>query len=86
PLYPNPGWRVLSVRYQLAHTAPVELVLYDAAGRLVRTLTEGTQPPGYYAVTWDGVDDLGRKVPAGVYFVKFETPDYQKVQKAVLFR
>jgi len=85
-LYPNPGIRVMSVRYQLARDARVSLAMYDAAGRLVRTLADEQKPAGYYAVTWDGRDDLGRRVPAGVYFVKFETADHSQVEKAVILK
>ncbi|UCD06732.1 MAG: hypothetical protein JSV98_02490, partial [candidate division WOR-3 bacterium] len=58
----------------------------DAAGRLVRTFADGRQAAGYYTVQWDGCDDLGRKVPAGVYFVRLHTDDYQDVQKTVLLK
>ncbi|KPK63902.1 hypothetical protein AMJ83_05510 [candidate division WOR_3 bacterium SM23_42] len=60
--------------------------MYDAVGRLVRTLAEGVTEPGYYTVNWDGCDDLGRRLPAGVYFVRFDTEDYQKIEKAVLLK
>jgi len=85
-LYPNPGIRVMSIRYQLAHESAVLLCMYDAVGRLVRTLAEGVTEPGYYTVNWDGRDDLGRRLPAGVYFVRFDTEDYQKVEKAILLK
>ena len=85
-LYPNPGMRVMSIRYQLARASQVELMMYDAAGRLVRTIASGMAEPGYYTVMWDGRDDLGRRVPAGVYFVKLKTDDYNKVEKAVLLK
>ena len=85
-LYPNPGIRVMSIRYQLARESRVTLSMYDAAGRVVRTFNDGLKEPGYYTVTWDGRDDIGRKVPAGVYFVKLETADYNKVEKAVILK
>jgi hypothetical protein len=85
-LYPNPGIRVMSIRYQLARDSRVSVLMYDAAGRLVRSLADGHQQPGYYTVTWDGRDDQGRRVPAGVYFVHFNTDDHQEVKKTVLLK
>jgi hypothetical protein len=38
------------------------------------------------SVIWDGRDELQRRVPAGVYFVRFNTDDYQNVQKTVLLK
>jgi hypothetical protein len=37
-------------------------------------------------VTWPGRDDQGRKVPAGVYFIRFDTGDVTQVEKTVLLR
>jgi hypothetical protein len=42
--------------------------------------------PGYYTLFWNGCDDIGRKVAAGIYFIKFDTDDYQKIEKVVLLR
>jgi hypothetical protein len=85
-MYPNPGIRVMSIRYQVASVSDVSLCVYDAAGRLVRTIVDGACEPGYYTQVWDTKDDMNRKVPAGVYFIRFETDDYQKTEKAVLLR
>jgi len=85
-MYPNPGMQVMNIRYQVAGVSDVSLCVYDAAGRLVRTVIKGVCEPGCYTQVWDARDDLGRRVPAGVYFVRFQTDDYQKTEKAVLLR
>ncbi|MGB3342098.1 MAG: FlgD immunoglobulin-like domain containing protein, partial [bacterium] len=85
-MYPNPGIRVMSIRYQVAKTSDILLRLYDASGRLVRTLEQGMHEPGYYTMIWDTKDDAGRAVPAGIYFIRFETDDYQRIEKAILLR
>lgn len=85
-LYPNPVYRVMSIRYQLAQPSEVSLSVYNPAGRFVRKLAEGNQKPGYYMAFWDGQDESGRKMPSGVYFVEFETSDYRKSEKAILIR
>ncbi|HEC79117.1 MAG TPA: T9SS type A sorting domain-containing protein [candidate division WOR-3 bacterium] len=85
-VYPNPVVKRLTIEYQLASSADVSLCVYDAVGRLVRTVVRGAAAPGYYTALWDGRDDLGRRVPAGVYFVRFETDDYSRTQKAILIK
>jgi hypothetical protein len=85
-LYPNPGVRVMSIRYQVATASDISLCVYDAAGRLVRTVVSGTCEPGFYTQVWDVRDDQGRRVPAGVYFVRLKTDDYQHIEKAVLLK
>jgi len=85
-MYPNPGLGVMNIRYQVAGVSDVSLCVYDAAGRLVRTITKGACEPGCYTQVWDARDDLGHRVPAGVYFVRFETDDYKRTEKAILLR
>jgi len=85
-LYPNPFNQRMKISYQVSELSRVGLKVYDASGRLVRSLAEGTHKPGYYTVLWDSKDDIGRAVSAGVYFVRFETDDYNKVEKAVLLK
>jgi hypothetical protein len=85
-IYPNPFTRHMSISYQLASRGRVSLKVYDATGRLVAPLVEGSMDPGYYRANWDGCDPNGRRVPAGVYFIKLITDDYQNVQKTVLLK
>jgi hypothetical protein len=85
-LYPNPGTRVMQIRYQLARGSRVSLLMYDAAGRMVCALIDEFKEPGYYTIAWDGHDDIGRKVPAGVYFIRFNADDCKQVQKMVLLK
>jgi hypothetical protein len=68
---PNPAIHHARIAYLLpqAPAGAVALRLYDARGRLVRTLDPGTAP-GLNEVAWDGRDDGGAPVPAGVYFYR----------------
>jgi hypothetical protein len=85
-MYPNPAARRLVISYQIATSEPVEVKVFDAAGRLVRSVASGMHEPGYYSLVWDGCDGNGRAVSAGVYFVRMETSDYTRTEKAVLVR
>jgi hypothetical protein len=87
-VYPNPFKHHSEISYQLARAARVSLSVYDVSGRLVKSLSAGDEikDPGYYTLSWDSRDDQDRRVPAGVYFVRFTTDDYQHVQKTVLLK
>ena len=52
----------------------MSLKIYDAAGRLVRTLAEGPEGVGDHSVSWDGRDDSGAAMSSGVYFYRLSTP------------
>lgn len=64
---PNPFHGSTEIRFSMASPGPVSLRIYDAAGRLVRTLAEGTATAGAHGVAWDGRNEAGLKVAAGVY-------------------
>jgi hypothetical protein len=85
---PNPFKHHSQISYQLVRAARVSLSVYDVSGRLVKSLSTGDEmrEPGYYTVAWDSRDDQGRRVPAGVYFVRFSADDCQAVQKTVLLK
>jgi hypothetical protein len=85
-LSPNPFSRNITIRYQVAKSSMVNLMVYDLSGRLVRNLESGLIEPGYYNVVWDGRDDMGRKSSTGIYFVKFNTSDYDKIEKVILLK
>ena len=54
-------------RFSVDGTGSVTLAVFDAAGRRVRNLLQRDIPAGTYYIRWDGMDDLGAAVPAGVY-------------------
>ena len=66
----------------------ISLRIYDATGRLVRQFNHLTIQPSNHLTTvvWQGDDDLGRKLPAGVYIVRLEAGDFKKVEKIVLLK
>ena len=68
---PNPATALSTVSFALAQRAEVRLDVYDVQGRHVRVLARGTFPAGSSTATWDGTDEFGRRVSAGIYFVEF---------------
>lgn len=67
---PNPAVEGADIRFVIPREGWARLVLYDIAGRRVRTLTEGTLPAGPHAVNWDGRNDKGAPLPSAVYFAR----------------
>ena len=67
---PNPFQGSTAIAFGLAQTGPVDLTIYSVTGRKVRSLLSGTQAAGEYRLTWDGRDDHGRGVAAGVYYIR----------------
>jgi hypothetical protein len=66
---PNPalGARSSLVSFTLPRAGRVSLDVFDLRGAHVRSLLDGTFPAGKSAMAWDGTDDRGKVVAAGVY-------------------
>jgi flagellar hook assembly protein FlgD len=62
------------------------LRVYDAAGRLVRNLLDDTRAASEHAVAWDGRDDTGASMAAGVYLYKLETNHGVQTRRMVLVK
>jgi aminopeptidase N len=81
---PNPFRQRVEIRYYLPHAGPVSLTVHDVAGRRVRTLAGGPEPPGSRTVWWDRRAADGAKVAAGVYYVKLETAEGSRSRRVVV--
>ncbi|MDP2886215.1 MAG: FlgD immunoglobulin-like domain containing protein [Ignavibacteria bacterium] len=69
--YPNPFNPSTTIKYELPKDASVKMEIYDVMGRRVKTLLDGSKSAGYYSVTWNGRNELGRDVASGVYLCRF---------------
>ena len=65
---------------------PAEVSVFDVSGRLVRTVVRGEYGAGYHTVAWDGKDAGGRRVAAGIYFLRAESAGHTKTLKLVVLR
>ena len=72
PGRPNPFREATTIAYTLPRAGAVRLTVHDAAGRRVRTLTDGSRPSGRSEAVWDGRDEAGSRVAAGVYFLRLD--------------
>jgi hypothetical protein len=73
PAKPNPFRQATTVVFSLAERGTADLLLYSVDGRKVRTLTQGVREPGEYTLVWDGCDDDGNAMAAGVYYAHLTT-------------
>ena len=83
---PNPFLDVTQIRFEVPVAGPADLTVYDTAGRLVRRLHRGIIAAGHHTTYWDGSDSNGRRVAAGVYFVKLTSGSFRETRKTVLLR
>ena len=81
---PNPFGGQVKLRLTLAHPGPVEIVVYDLGGRIVRSLADGAWfTAGEHTLSWDGRCDSGASSSAGVYFVRAQAGGDRFVRRVV---
>ena len=83
---PNPFGAQTAFSFELLFADRVELDVLDSEGRHVRTLVQGTCSAGMTRVAWDGKDDAGKEMPAGVYRFRLRAAGIEHVRPAVLVR
>jgi parallel beta-helix repeat protein len=69
-IVPNPFNPRTTIWYDVPSAAPVSLRVFDLRGRRIRQLVSGPMPAGRHSVVWDGKDERGLDVAAGIYFVR----------------
>lgn len=85
--WPNPCRPQTTLHFSLREPGAVALDVFDAQGRRVRSLLTGEAlPAGPQAIAWDGRDDAGRALPAGVYLVRVTTPAGEGTTRLVRLR
>jgi hypothetical protein len=83
---PNPFNPSALLRFSVARTGPVRLLVYSVTGARVRTLVDAPMTEGPHEVRWDGKDDGGRDAGSGTYFVRLEGGGDPVSRKVVLLR
>jgi len=82
--YPNPFNPVTKIRFEIPNAEThgnASLQVYDALGRLVKTLINQPLKTGEYEVNFDGTN-----LPSGVYFYKLSAGDFTLTRKMVLIK
>jgi len=84
--YPNPFNPTTTIAFGLKEPADVTVQIYDASGRLVRTVADRHYAAGRHQTTWDGRDDAGARVASGVYFCQLDNGRSAFRRKIVLLK
>jgi hypothetical protein len=79
--YPNPFNPSTVIEYSISHSGHVELRVYDALGREVRTLVSSIQNPGSYSVTFNASG-----LSSGVYFYRLTAGEFDRVKRMILIK
>lgn len=73
--FPNPSRGPVSLAMVQHRPGEVRIEIVDVAGRRIRTATLPAAGAGPRTWMWDGLDQSGRRAPAGAYRVRATSPD-----------
>ncbi|MBS4015641.1 MAG: T9SS type A sorting domain-containing protein [Candidatus Latescibacteria bacterium] len=84
---PNPVKNGLArISFSLAEPSRTLLKIYDASGRIVKTLVNAQLQHGVYDLTWDGTNQTGYKVAQGIYFCRLKTERTNQIRKLTIIK
>ncbi|MCK4413414.1 MAG: hypothetical protein KAY32_07725 [Candidatus Eisenbacteria sp.] len=81
---PNPFRDWTSIRFEMPAAGELDVRIVDVAGRQVRMLASGRREVGPQVIRWDGRDDGGWRVAAGVYQCLIRAADGESRHTMVL--
>ncbi|MFN8588716.1 MAG: FlgD immunoglobulin-like domain containing protein [Candidatus Eisenbacteria bacterium] len=81
---PSPARHATRFALRLDEAGEAGVVVFDAAGRRVRTLLAGTRAAGAHDVAWDLVDDSGARVAPGVYLVRAQARGLAATRRVIV--
>ncbi|NKB71432.1 MAG: hypothetical protein GKR89_30540 [Candidatus Latescibacteria bacterium] len=84
PNYPNPFGAATTIPYALAAGGAVRLRLYNGLGQQVRTLVDEFREAGAHETHWDGRDDGGGEVAAGLYLAHLEIVEHFQARRKMM--
>ena len=84
--YPNRFDRSMYIPFKLFTTTQVDIDVYSLQGRLVKRLFTGVLHAGTHDVNWSTHDITQRKVPNGIYLLRFKTKDNEQINRIILQR
>jgi subtilisin family serine protease len=84
--YPNPFNPTTQIEYSIPNDEFVTLAVFDLHGRIVKQLVHQQQSKGFYSVTWDGRDHVGKNAASGNYIYRLHAGEKTVVRKMILMR
>jgi len=84
--YPNPFNPITTIRYDLLEANNVTISIHDIMGKVVKKLINTNQTSGYKTVEWNGTNDIGEIVSAGMYFYSIKTSTFIQTKKMILLK
>ncbi len=84
--FPNPFQEEVNLSFNLNQEERTTVEIFNIQGQRVHTLLSEIAPRGEHRVQWDGKDQNGQPMPAGIYLIRLRAGKALINQKVVLQR
>ena len=84
--YPNPFNPSTTISFHSPVAGPVQLVISNLRGQIVRTLLDGELASGDHSLVWNGTDDNGDSVSSGLYFYRLQIGNHTQTRKMLMMK
>lgn len=83
--FPNPFTSTTKISYDLQTPGNVRLEILNLKGQRVKVLDNSVKlSSGTYSYYWDGTNDYGKRLSAGLYLYQLKTDNHMEIKKVVL--
>ena len=84
--YPNPFNPSTSISYSISNGDYVSINIFNDNGLKVIELFNDYKSAGTYSVDWNGQNEIGAQVSAGLYFYSINTGKFRQTKKMILLK
>ncbi len=84
--YPNPFNANTTIEYFLSEQALLIIAIYNIEGRLIKHWNFGYKEAGIHKINWNGKDESGTTVSAGIYFYEMQAGEFAQTRKMLLLK
>ena len=84
--YPNPFNPSTTIKLTLEKRENVEIKIFNAFGKMVKTLVKSNLEKGVHSFKWDGKNNAGESLASGIYFYKISTESNNLFKKMLLVK
>ncbi|NOQ22677.1 MAG: PQQ-binding-like beta-propeller repeat protein [Candidatus Aegiribacteria sp.] len=83
---PNPFRSSTSISLELSEPGYTSIMVFDLAGRIVRSMAESELGAGKHSYIWDGTNQSGEPVASGLYICRIQSGEISETTNLCLLR
>ena len=84
--FPNPFNPRTTIHYELPNQELVQIIIFNLLGHQVKRLVYGFRGAGVNSIVWDGTNDHGQPVSAGIYIYQLQAGGFLQTRKMILLK